>query len=86
MRVNKTQKLILTIGLLLMALAALFPPRGYHGSDIYAARGFLYQWDVGGNPQSISLEKLVVEWMFLAAATACAVVCAKSVPEREQSI
>jgi hypothetical protein len=75
---NKTQKTILAVGLLLMALAALFPPSVYFGpTDGYAARGFLYTRDFTGKPCSIDGQKLAVEWMFLATVTAFGTVLAK---------
>jgi hypothetical protein len=66
---SKTQKCFLATGLLLIALAALFPPTvSRQGlSDNFVLRVFLYG-DIDRKP-CIYLEKLVAEWMFLAAMT-----------------
>lgn len=79
---SRTQKTILAIGLLLMALAALFPPRVYFGQGPgYASpsRGFLYTREFTGKPCSIEFEKLLVEWVFIAALTSLGVVLAANI-------
>lgn len=67
---TKAQKRVLMIGLLLMAAAALFPPRHHVGGY---SRGFLY------SGESIHFMRLVVEWMFLAALTGAMILMADAI-------
>ncbi len=79
---SKGQKFFLTIGLLFMAVSALFPPKYHIGQHSVPARRFLYSWRFD-SPQSIHLQKLVVEWMFLGAATGALMVISKGRPDEE---
>jgi hypothetical protein len=72
---SKAQKWILAIGLLLIALAALFPPTYQLGSPRSFSRGFLYSGYFNA-PKSINIVRLFVEWMFIAAMTAFCVLVA----------
>ena len=75
---SKAQKWVLAAGLLLMATAALFPPKYHIGKHSAPAREFLY----GGyfdRPDSINWMKLAVEWMFLAALTGAGMVMANGI-------
>lgn len=76
---SQVQGRILAIGLLLMALAALFPPMYHMGQYRMLTRGFLYSGYFDA-PKSIHLQKLAVEWMFLAAATGAFMMFAKNRP------
>lgn len=72
---SNAQKMILAVGLLAMALAALLPPQYHIGPQAGLYRSFLYSSDFN-RPRSLNIEKLAVEWMFLASATASGVVFA----------
>ena len=65
---SKSQKMILMVGLLLIGLAALFPPRFHIGDQSGIYRGFLFSGTFN-QPSSINLEKLAVEWVFIASMT-----------------
>ena len=76
---SKGQRAFLAIGLFLMAASAFFPPRVYFGpEDGFSARGYLYKREFTGKPCGIDLEKLTVEWMFLAATTGTLMVIARN--------
>ena len=65
---SRAQKRILAVGLLIMALTALFPPCFHIGPQSGTYRDFLYSGTFDG-PKSLNIEKLIVEWMFIAAIT-----------------
>ena len=65
---SKRQKWILLVGLLLMALGALFPPMYVIGWTKEISRRFLFDSDFGGY-RSIHIIHLIVEWMFIVSAT-----------------